>query len=45
MAETGTPQGHRNEGHLGQQKTVKWAINRDLFLSGLSDVIEATAVS
>lgn len=38
-------QGHRKEGHLGEQKTVKWTINRVLFLAELSNAIEATAVS
>lgn len=39
------PQGHRNEDHMRERKTERWVINRVLFLAGLSNVIEATAVS
>lgn len=39
------PQGHRSEDHMREQKTETWVINRVLFLAGLSNVIEATAVN
>lgn len=37
------PQGHRNEGHVGEQKTEKWTIN-SVFLMGLLNVTKATSV-
>lgn len=38
------PQGHGMR-HLREQGAVKWAINRVLFLAGLSNVINASTAS